>query len=166
MIIDQEGMNIKIIIYIFPKIIEENLSHIIDRINGGQNKESHIIQKLNKLNYDFINEAPRSPLMEKQDNISNHSPVHHLNEGEDRKSLIAQLDELKHKLHYNYQQNHEEVDNMMFGKDKDEEIKQILTHKDALVEESRMKIQKLKRDIEEEEKKAERIREENILMQK
>lgn len=49
---------------------------------------------------------------------------------------------------------------------KETEIKDILSKKDALVEESHYRIHWLKKEIEEEEHKAERIREENVLMQK
>ena len=78
----------------------------------------------------------------------------------ERRSLIAQLDELKQRLHYDYTKDNDEIQNVK--QENDHEIHTILTKKDALVEESHMRIHSLKREIEEEENKAERIRQENV----
>lgn len=82
----------------------------------------------------------------------------------ERRSLIAQLDDLKHRLHYDYTKDNAEIND--FRRDKENQIQDILAKKDALVEESHMRITNLKQEIEEEERKAERIRDENVLMQK
>ena len=82
----------------------------------------------------------------------------------ERRSLLTQLDELKNKLHFNYTENSSEVNHLRANKEN--EIKDILAKKDALVEESHHRIQCLKKEIEEEERKAEQIKEENLLMQK
>lgn len=88
----------------------------------------------------------------------------HMDDPVERKSLLAQLDDLKHKLHHNYAENNMEI-NRLRG-EKEHEIKDILAKKDSLVEESHYRIHCLKQQIEEEERKAERIREENMVMQK
>ena len=82
----------------------------------------------------------------------------------ERRSLLAQLDELKQRLHYDYTKDNEEVQQVR--RDKDIEIHDILAKKDALVEESHSRIHTLKREIEKEEERANMIRDENVLMQK
>lgn len=82
----------------------------------------------------------------------------------ERRSLISQLDELKQRLHYDYTKDNQEINEIR--REKENEMHHILSKKDALVEESHMRIQALKREIEEEERKAERIRDDNAIMQK
>lgn len=111
--------------------------------------------------------ASRSPLRSHSPNRMSppSRPPHPIvQEANERRSLIHQLDDLKNKLHYDYEHDHVEINRLK--QEKENDIREILTHKDALVEESHARIQKLKREIEEEERKAERTREENILMQK
>ena len=119
--------------------------------------------------------SPSSPLRGRSMSPHGISPsVHHrvppppaivtVEDPVERRSLLAQLDELKHKLHYHYGENTSEVEQLRASKEN--EIKDILSKKDALVEESHHRIQRLKMEIEDEERKAEQIKEENILMQK
>ncbi|CAI2371308.1 unnamed protein product [Moneuplotes crassus] len=81
----------------------------------------------------------------------------------ERRSLLAQLDELKSKLHHNNGEHNKEISIIKVSKEN--EIKDVLAKKDALVEESHHRIQCLKREIEDEERKAEQIKEESIAMQ-
>lgn len=111
-----------------------------------------------------------SPLRNKE-NMSPHiaSPVSGgvylpVDDPVERRSLMVQLDELKQRLHYDYSKNADEVQQLRL--EKDLELNDIMSRKDALVEESHMRIHALKREIEDEERKAERIREENVIMQK
>lgn len=105
-----------------------------------------------------------SPLRELSNSPPRAPPFVPIDDPVERRSLLVQLDELKHRLHHNYAENNNEINEVR--RHKETEIKQILAKKDALVEESHFRIQCLKKEIEEEERKAERIREENILMQK
>ena len=119
--------------------------------------------------YDDYRKSSVSPLRPKEDSPHIASPREwapfvQIDDPVERKSLIAQLDDLKHRLHYDYTKDNAEINELR--KNKENEIRDILQKKDALVEESHHRIQNLKREIEEEERKAERIREENILMQK
>lgn len=114
--------------------------------------------------------SPISPLRNKENcSPQRASPGLHTNfvpvdDPMERRSLLAQLDELKQRLHYDYTKDNQEVQNLR--REKEIEIHDILAKKDALVEESHTRIHTLKREIEKEEDRANMIREENALMQK
>lgn len=101
--------------------------------------------------------SPTSPLRELSNSPPHAPPFVAIDDPVERRSLLVQLDELKHRLHHNYAENNNEINEVR--RHKESEIQQILSKKDALVEESHFRIQCLKKEIEEEERKAERIRE-------
>lgn len=115
--------------------------------------------------------SPASPLRGRSASPLGASPPHPppprefipIDDPVERRSLLAQLDELKSKLHHNYGDNTKEVEDIKICKET--EIKDVLAKKDALVEESHHRIQCLKKEIEDEERKAEQIKQENLSMQ-
>lgn len=97
--------------------------------------------------YGDYKKSPISPLRPKGDSPHIASPRDRvpfvqIEDPVERRSLIAQLDDLKHRLHYDYTKDNVEISELR--KNKENEIRDILHKKDALVEESHHRIQTLK----------------------
>jgi myosin heavy subunit len=143
-----------------------NISHSISPVRESCHHE--VVIETSPRGPSYNHHFPTSPLRSLSNSpqkppIITHQFVH-MDDPVERKSLLTQLDDLKHRLHHNYTENNVEI-NKLRG-EKEYEIKDILAKKDSLVEESHYRIHCLKQQIEEEERKAERIREENMVMQK
>lgn len=91
--------------------------------------------------------SPSSPLRGGSSSPHRVSPGHHhhhpppfvpMDDPVERQSLLAELDDLKQKMHHKYIANSDEVNG--YRANKENEIKEILAKKDALVEESHHRI--------------------------